>query len=59
MNEEEVWSIQGRIFTFDFKQPDMNVKEVNIISESLNKTLLNPIGISVWEDPATGKETTV
>ncbi|XP_033629796.1 serum paraoxonase/arylesterase 2-like [Asterias rubens] len=57
MNEEEVWSIQGRIFTFDFKQPDMNVKEVNIISESLNKTLLNPIGISVWEDPATDKVT--
>ncbi|XP_038047029.1 serum paraoxonase/arylesterase 1-like [Patiria miniata] len=53
--EAEMDTIQGRIFSFDFNQPDKAVKEVKITGSSFNKTALKPVGMSAWEDPQTGK----
>ena len=50
------WETLGRsrIFTFDFKHPEKNVREVNIVGESFDLEHSNFLGLSIWEDGDTG-----
>ncbi|XP_022102391.1 serum paraoxonase/arylesterase 1-like [Acanthaster planci] len=57
LTEAHINSIQGRIYIFDFNKPDDAVKEVKITGSSFNKTAMQPVGTSAWEDPQTGKVT--
>ena len=44
-NEEDVF---GKIFMFDFNQPDKPVRELEILGDSKPGDL-NPLGLDIWE----------
>ncbi|XP_033741944.1 uncharacterized protein LOC117328516 [Pecten maximus] len=48
---------RGRILLFDFSNPSQEVRELSIVSSTLNAGQLNLHGLSVWRDSITGEIT--
>ncbi|XP_021353161.1 serum paraoxonase/arylesterase 1-like [Mizuhopecten yessoensis] len=48
---------RGRILLFDFSDPLHEVKELPIVSSTLNQSDFNVHGLSVWQDNITGEVT--
>ncbi|KAJ8318831.1 hypothetical protein KUTeg_003922 [Tegillarca granosa] len=46
--------VRGRIFLFDFNNPDKNAVELKITGD-LNQTDFVPHGIGSWQDPSSGR----
>lgn len=48
-------NIRGRIFLYDLKLPDKEVKELKVVrSDTFDQSTFSPHGISVWEDNTSG-----
>ncbi|XP_052058256.1 serum paraoxonase/arylesterase 1-like isoform X8 [Mytilus californianus] len=41
---------RGRIYLFDFNQPDKGIEELTIVGDQFNQSDFGPHGISLWKD---------
>ena len=55
LDSEEIAKRKGQIFLFDFKNPNNTPTALSIIGSNFDHNNFNPHGISLWQDPKTGK----